>query len=104
MRRPRLARRAIESSRRAPLAGSSRSRIAEALSCCSLEERHVLALLLEERLTAAETAAALELSVTRVMRVRSTLFGELRRVLRGRPFRRAVTPSASGLPAVRRAA
>ena len=64
----------------------------------------MLALLLEERLTAAETAAALELSIARVMRVRSTLFGELRRVLRGRPFRRPVAPAPAGAFAPRGAA
>jgi DNA-directed RNA polymerase specialized sigma24 family protein len=87
-RRPRVARRALDSARRAPVAGSARSRIAAALSCCSEEERHVLALLIEERLTAAEAAAALELPLHHVRRVQSTLYGELRRVLRGRAFRR----------------
>ena len=103
-RRPRVARRAVESARRAPVAGSSRSRIAAALPFCSDEERHVLALLLEERLTTAETAATLDLTITRVMRVRSMLFGELRRVLRGRPFRRTAMPAPTGAFAPRRAA
>ncbi len=87
-RRPRVARRALRSARRAPATGSPRERIASALACCSASERHVLALLIEERLTPAETAVALELSLAQVLNVQATLLDELSRVLGGRPFRR----------------
>ena len=66
--RPRIARRALAAAQRAPVGGSARSRIAAAL--------------------------ALGLPLRRVTRIRSTLLGELRRVLRGRPFRRTARSAA----------
>ena len=95
--RPRTARRAIAKAQRAPVAGRSRERMAAALACCSDAERHILALLIEERMSAAETALALELPIAHVVRVQSTLLHELRRVLSGRPFRRAARPAATTL-------
>jgi DNA-directed RNA polymerase specialized sigma24 family protein len=91
----RVARRALQSARRAPIAGTSRERLAAALACCSETERLVLALLIEERLTPAETANALDLPLAIVIRTQSTLFTELRRALRGRPFRRALRTAAA---------
>lgn len=95
--RPRLARRALASASQAPVGGSARARIAAALACCSNTERQIVALLIEERLSVSETALVLGLPVGEVTRVRSTLLNELRRVLRGRPFRRAGRPAASAL-------
>ena len=92
--RPRIARRALAAAQRAPVGGSARSRIAAALALCSETARHVVALLVQERLSARETALALGLPLRRVTRIRSTLLGELRRVLRGRPFRRTARSAA----------
>jgi DNA-directed RNA polymerase specialized sigma24 family protein len=101
-RRPRLGRRALATASHAPVAGSARARIAAALACCSETERHIVALLVEERLSVSETALALGLPVGEVVRVRSTLLNELRRVLRGRPFRSAGR-TAAGAVGLRRA-
>ena len=93
--RIRTRRRALAAARRAPIAGPARARIAAALEQCSETERHVAALLLDERLSADETALALGLSVNRVHRVHAALLAELRRVLRGRPFRRVARSQAA---------
>jgi len=93
--RPRVARRALDSARRAPVATAAlRRRIAEALASCTEEEQQVLALLVGERLSTAETALALEVPASRVMLMRAALFETLRRALleeRAHPLpRRAV--------------
>ena len=93
--RARMGRRALASARRSPVGGSSQARIEAALACCSETERNIVALLLEERLSTRETALALGLPVSRVTRVRAALLAELRRVLRGRPFRRAAVSTAA---------
>jgi DNA-directed RNA polymerase specialized sigma24 family protein len=89
VRRPRVALRARLASERAPEPGDARQRMAAALACCTAAERLVLALMIEERLTATETARALDMPVAEVVRTHSVLLTELRRALGGRPFRRA---------------
>ena len=101
-RRSRVARRAQAAARRAPVSGSPRARIAAALACCSATERHIVALLLEERLDAAETAEALGLPLDHVLKVLAALLDELRRVLAGRRFRRPA--GSASAPRLRSAA
>jgi DNA-directed RNA polymerase specialized sigma24 family protein len=88
-RRPRVALRARVASERAPEPGDARQRMAAALACCTPAERLILALMIDERLTAIETARALEMPVADVVRTHAVLLSELRRALSGRPFRRA---------------
>ncbi|MBI1799780.1 MAG: hypothetical protein HYR73_08860 [Candidatus Eisenbacteria bacterium] len=100
--RPRWKHRALAALDGAPVAGSSRERIAAAIELCSETERHVLALMVAERLTPIEAAHALELPVGEIVRIHSTLLTELRRALRGRPFRPRPRSDA-GAPRTRRA-
>lgn len=82
--RPRLARRALDSARRAPAPTAAlRRRLAAALAECTEDERHVLALLVGEGLSPAEASLALELPTARLLRMRTTLFETLRRALFG---------------------
>lgn len=96
--RPRVARRALESARRAPAPTTAlRRRIADALASCTEEEQQMLALLVGERLTTAETALALEVPASRVMLVRAALFETLRRALLATP---AISRPRRAAPAV----
>jgi DNA-directed RNA polymerase specialized sigma24 family protein len=86
-RRPRIARRALQVSRRAPVSGSARERIAAALELCSAEERALLSMMLIEDMTAHEAGEAMDLSVREVSRTYTSLLAALRRTLRGMNFR-----------------
>jgi len=86
-RRPRIARRALDASRRAPVPVSARERIAAALETCTADERALLSLMLIEEMTPHEAAATLELSAREVSHTWTHLLAELRRTLRGMKFR-----------------
>ena len=58
-----------------------RARIAEAIARCTARDRELLALLLVERLTPAETAVALGQSLERVRRRHAALIARLAREL-----------------------
>jgi DNA-directed RNA polymerase specialized sigma24 family protein len=58
-----------------------RARIAEAIARCTMRDRELLALLLVERLTPAEAAVALGLSLERVRRRHAALIARLAREL-----------------------
>ena len=76
-----------------PFAGATaatRARLARALRGCGERERLALALLLHERLTPGEAAAALGLRPAEVQAAYRAALAELRRALRGR---RAARPS-----------
>ncbi len=88
-RRPRIARRALEASRRAPVSGLARERIATALELCSAEERALLSMMLLEEMTPLEAGEAMELSAREVSRTYTNLLAALRRTLRGMNFRSA---------------
>lgn len=80
-RRPRIGRRALATARRAVETSPARSRIGATLARCSPTARRIAALLLIERLSPAEAAAALEIPVREVRRTYSALLAELRRML-----------------------
>ncbi|MGH7741384.1 MAG: hypothetical protein ACRENS_05110 [Candidatus Eiseniibacteriota bacterium] len=102
--RPRVARRALDSARHAPLpALAARRRIADALAACSADERNLLALLLAERLSPAEASLALELPAAEVLRARDALIETLRRALLGGPTPRVALPRPADAPSLRRA-
>jgi len=102
--RTRTARRARESARRAPAPTALlRRRLAAALASCSEEEQHVLALLVGERLSPAETSVALEIPASQVLRVRATLFETLRLALVGRDARRSAARLDDDAAPLRRA-
>ena len=87
--RPRRARRALDSARRAPAPTAAlRRRLAAALAECSEDERNVLALLVGEGLSPAETSLALELPAARLLSMRTTLLETLRRALFGETVKR----------------
>jgi DNA-directed RNA polymerase specialized sigma24 family protein len=102
--RPRVARRALDTARRAPEpSGALRRRLADALASCSQEERDLLALLIGERLSPAEASLALEIPTAQVLRARESLLETLRIALLGEPIRRVATPRASTPSILRRA-
>jgi DNA-directed RNA polymerase specialized sigma24 family protein len=68
-----------------------RDLVARALSDCAARERVLLALLLFERLTAAEAARVLDVPVARIERSYAALLARLRRVVPG-PARRSRAP------------
>lgn len=88
-RRPRIARRALDASRRAPVSGSARERIAAALELCSPEERALLSMMLIEEMTPLEAGEAMEISVREVSRTYTNLLAALRRTLLGMNSRSA---------------
>jgi DNA-directed RNA polymerase specialized sigma subunit len=106
-RRPRGLKRAPAPVRRLVALSAARERVTSALERLGDDERAVLALFLVERLTAAEAARALDVSVEELLRGYRALLGELRRVVRGiaaRPARRPdgrpriVTAARAGRP------
>jgi DNA-directed RNA polymerase specialized sigma24 family protein len=93
-----MSRRAAATSAAAPSHGAPtqlvRRRLYRALSRCAVEERVLLALLLFERLTPAEAAEALSISVADVESRFDHLLAELEGTVRGVPFRARRTAPA----------
>jgi DNA-directed RNA polymerase specialized sigma24 family protein len=79
-----------------PRRDGRRDRIADALARCTSRDRELLALLVIERLTLAEAAVALDLSIARVRRRHALLVTRLARALAALPSR-----VAAPLPRVR---
>lgn len=77
-------------------ATDARRCLARALARCAARERVLLALILFERLTFAEAADALGVSVRRISRLYARLLSDLRDALAGRR-----APAAGGLRAAR---
>jgi DNA-directed RNA polymerase specialized sigma24 family protein len=102
--RPRRARRALDSARRAPAPTAAlRRRLAAALAECSEDERNVLALMVGDGLSPDETSLALELPTAQVLRMRASLFETLRRALLGESPRRVAMPRGAVPSQLRRA-
>lgn len=81
-RRPRVARRALESARRAPAGGWSRDRVATVLTNASPGVRRIAALLLIEGLSPNEAAIALDVPVRDITNTFESLLNDLRHALR----------------------
>jgi DNA-directed RNA polymerase specialized sigma24 family protein len=80
--RPRVARRALESARRAPAGGWARARLETVLAGATPYARRVAALLLLEGLTPAEAGVVLGVPAREIERTYGSLIEELRFSLR----------------------
>lgn len=101
-RRPRVARRAQESARRAPVGGWSRARVAAVLADAAPGVRRIAVLLLVEGLSANEAALALDVPMREVTDTFESLMADLRHALRAvrlrPPGRGAARPRLVEIP------
>jgi len=80
------------------MTADARTRVADALGSCTLREQLVLVLLLYERLTPAEVAEALGLTVRQVERSYRESVADLRLALRSRRGGARSGPRSAGRP------